>query len=124
MPAGLCLDRVEHELTQRVVGLEVVQPVDQLLLQRLRWGHLLLAVAVVAAGRALVATHPLPSGAAAVHAGAAALAVDELAQQVLLGGAAGLDDAGAPRADFLHAVEQLIADDRLVQAFDRAALVA
>jgi hypothetical protein len=101
----LYLDRVEHELTQRVVGLEVVQPAGQLLLKRLCWRHLLLAVAVVAAGRALIATHPLPPGAAAVHAGAAALAVDELAQQVLLGGAAGLDDAGAPGADFLHAVE-------------------
>jgi hypothetical protein len=69
---------------------------------------------VVAAGRALIATHGFPAGAAAVHAGAAALAVDELAQQVLLGGTTGLDDAGAPRADFLHAVEQLVADDRCV----------
>jgi hypothetical protein len=59
-----------------------------------------------------------------VHAGAAALAVDELAQQVLLRGTAGLDDAGAPRADFLHPVEQLLADDRLVQSFDCPALVA
>ncbi len=118
------LDRVQHELPQRVVGLEVVQPVDQLLLQGLGRGHLLLAVAVVAAGRALVATHPLPSGAAAVHPRAAALAVYELAQQVLLGGAAGLYDAGAPRADFLHPIEQLVADDRLMQAKDAAALVA
>jgi hypothetical protein len=45
------LDRVDHELTQRVVGLEVVQPVDQLLLEPLRRHHPLLAVAVVAAGR-------------------------------------------------------------------------
>src|SRR5271154_5073818 len=107
-----------------MVGLEVVEPVDQLLLKRLCGCHLLLAVAVVAAGRALVATHPLPSGAAAVHAGAAALAVDELAQQILVGGTAGLDDAGTPRADFLHAVEQLVADDRLVQTFYFPALVA
>jgi hypothetical protein len=38
-----------------MIGLEVVQPVDQLLIQGLCGGHLLLAVAVVAAGGALVA---------------------------------------------------------------------
>jgi hypothetical protein len=86
----------EYELAQRMVGLEVVQPVDQLLLQWLGGGHLLLAVAVVASCRALVAAHRFPAGAAAMHAGAATLAVDELAQQVLIGGTAGLDDAGAP----------------------------
>jgi hypothetical protein len=59
---------------------------------------------VVAAGGALVAAHPLAAGATAVHPRAAALAVDELTQQVLLGGSSGLDDPCAPLADFLHAV--------------------
>ena len=121
--AGLRVDRVEHEPAKLGVGLEGVQPVDQLLLQRLRGEHRLLAGAVVAAGGALVAAHPLPAAAAAVHPRAAVLAVDELAQQVLLGGPAGLDDLRAPRADLLHPVEQLVGDDRLVQPADRSALV-
>jgi hypothetical protein len=67
---------------------------------------------------------PARDPAGAVHPCAAALTVQELAQQVLLGWAAGLDDARAPSANFLHAVEQLIADDRLVQSLDRTGLVA
>jgi hypothetical protein len=42
-------DRVEHELTELGVGLEGVQPGDELLLQGLGLDHRLLAVAVVAA---------------------------------------------------------------------------
>ncbi|HEY4812487.1 MAG TPA: hypothetical protein VIH71_15660 [Solirubrobacteraceae bacterium] len=83
----------------------------------------MLAGAVVAAGGALVATHCVAACAAAVHPCAAALAAEQLAQQVLLRGAAGLDDSCAPGADFLHTVEHLLADDRLVQPADAAALV-
>jgi hypothetical protein len=57
-----------------------------------------------------------------VHPCAAALTAQELAQQVLLGWAAGLDDACAPSANFLHAVEQLVGDDCLVQPLDRTGL--
>ncbi|HTD09525.1 MAG TPA: hypothetical protein VK680_11595 [Solirubrobacteraceae bacterium] len=121
--ARLGLDRVEHELAQRVVGLEVVQPVDQLLLKRNRGDGSLLAGAVVAAGGALVATHRVPARAAAVHPSAAALAAEQLSQQVLLRWASRLDDPCAPGADFLHAIEQVLGDDRLVQPADAAALV-
>jgi hypothetical protein len=49
-----------------------------------------------------------------MHARAAALATEQLAQRVVLGGRAGLEHAVAPRANLLHAVEQLLGDDRLV----------
>jgi hypothetical protein len=104
--------------------LEGVQPGDELLLQRLSLDHSLLTVAVVAAGGALVAADAGARAAGAVHACAATLTVEELAQQVLLGGAAGLDDAGAPGADLLHLVEQLVGDDRVVQAGDGAVAAA
>jgi len=59
-----------------------------------------------------------------MHAGTTALAVEELAQQVLVGGRAGLEDTGAPRADFLHAVEQRLEHDRLVPPANLARLIA
>jgi hypothetical protein len=49
-----------------------------------------------------------------VHWSSAALAVEELSQQMVLGGAALPDHLCAPGADVLHAIEQLVADDRLV----------
>ncbi|HST55240.1 MAG TPA: hypothetical protein VLJ42_05000 [Solirubrobacteraceae bacterium] len=52
---ALGVDRVEHELAQLCVGLEGVQPVDELVFQGLGFDHRLLAGAVVAAGGALVA---------------------------------------------------------------------
>ncbi len=59
-----------------------------------------------------------------MHPCAASLAAEELAQEVLLGWASGLHDAGAPGADLLHLLKQLIGHDRLVQSFDRTGLVA
>ncbi|HYZ77687.1 MAG TPA: hypothetical protein VE596_09975 [Gaiellaceae bacterium] len=55
-----------------------------------------------------------------MHTGATAFAIEKLAQQVVLGGRPGLDDARPPGAHLLDAVEQLLGDDRLVQAADRA----
>ena len=78
----------------------------------------------VATGRAEVAADAGARAARAVHARAAALAVEELAQQVVLGWLARLEDARPPGADLLHAVEQLFADERLVQAADGAVLAA
>jgi hypothetical protein len=121
---GLGGDRVEHELAELLVGLEGVQPVNELLLQRFGLDDRLLAVAVVAAGGALVAADTGAGAAGAVHPCAAALAAEELAQQVLLGWSPGLQYAGAPGADLLHLVELLVGDDRLVQAADAAGLVA
>lgn len=66
----------------------------------------------------------LASAARALHPCAAALAEQQLAQQVVLGWPAGSVDARAPAADRLHAVEQLLGDDRLVPAADLARLVA
>lgn len=48
-------DRVEDDVAELGVGLEGVQPVDELLLQGLGLDHRLLAIAVVATGGALVA---------------------------------------------------------------------
>jgi hypothetical protein len=73
-------DRVEDELAEFSVGLEGVQPVDELLLQWLGLDDRLLAVAVVAAGRALVAADSGARAASAVHTGAATLAAQELSQ--------------------------------------------
>jgi hypothetical protein len=74
----------EYELAKLLVGLEGVQPVDELLLQWFSLDDRLVAVAVVAAGGALVAADTGTRAACAVHARAAALAAQELAQQVLL----------------------------------------
>jgi hypothetical protein len=54
----------------------------------------------------------------------AAFAVEELAQEVFLGWLARLENACAPGADLLHTVEQLLADERLVEATDGAVLAA
>jgi hypothetical protein len=121
---GLGGDRVEHELAELLVGLEGVQPVNELLLQRFGLDDRLVAVAVMAAGGALVATDTGTRATGPMHPRAAALAAQELAQQVLLGWPSGLQDAGAPGADLLHLVEQLVGDDRLVQPADAACLVA
>jgi hypothetical protein len=59
-----------------------------------------------------------------VHPSAATLAAQELSQQVLLGWAPGVHDAGAPGADLLHLLEQLVGHDRLVQPLDGTGLVA
>jgi hypothetical protein len=50
--------------------------------------------------------------------------VQELAQQVVLRWRTGLNDTRAPAADFLHAIEQLFGDDRLVQTADGAILAS
>ncbi|HEY7962469.1 MAG TPA: hypothetical protein VID29_11155 [Solirubrobacteraceae bacterium] len=121
---GCVLDGVGDEPAQLGVGLECGEPRDELTLDWFGFDDRLLAVAVVAAGGALVAADACARAAGAVHTCAAPLAVQELAEQVLLGGSSGLEHAGAPRADLLHAVEQLLGDDRLVQAADRAALIA
>ncbi|HTA96429.1 MAG TPA: hypothetical protein VK730_02155 [Solirubrobacteraceae bacterium] len=122
--ARLGLEGVKHQLAQLLVRLEGMHPVHELCLQGVRLDHRLFAVAVIAAGRTLVATDTCTRSAGAVHPCAALIAAQELAQEIALGRAAGLDDARAPSANFLHAVEQLIADDRLVQSLDRTGLVA
>ena len=59
-----------------------------------------------------------------MHAGAAAFAVEELAEEVVVRRAARLEHAGAPETDLLDAAEELLVDERLVQATDRAVLAA
>ncbi|HEY7953462.1 MAG TPA: hypothetical protein VID70_10805 [Solirubrobacteraceae bacterium] len=122
--AGAVADGVDDELAQFGVGLERGEPCDELLLQGLGLDDGLLAVALVATGGALVAADAGARSAGAVHPGAAALAVQELPEEVLLRWATGLQHAGAPGADLLHAVEQLLGHDRLVQPADCAALLA
>ncbi len=78
----------------------------------------------MAARRAEVAPHGGSRAASPVHACAAPLAVQELAQQVVLRWRTGLDDARAPGTHFLHAIEQLFGDDRLVQTADGAVLAS
>ncbi|MGA8365527.1 MAG: hypothetical protein WB709_13565 [Solirubrobacteraceae bacterium] len=124
MRGGVSAQRLEQEVEKFSVGLKAAYPVHQLRLQPARLDDRLTAGVSVAAGRVHVAAHARPRAGRAVHPRAAALAVEQLAQQVLIGGWAWLDDRRAPRADFLHAVEQLLADDRLVQSADAAALVA
>lgn len=57
-----------------------------------------------------------------MHACAAAFAVEELAKQVILGRLTRFEDARPPSADLLHPVEQLLGDQRLVEATDGAVL--
>lgn len=61
-------DRVEDEVAQVRVGLEAAQPVDELVLDRLGLGDLLIAAFAVTAGRTEVAPHGWPRAAGAVHA--------------------------------------------------------
>src|SRR6266511_4121946 len=78
----------------------------------------------MAARRAELAPHRGSRAASPVHACAAPLTVQELAQQVVLRWRTGLDDARAPGTHFLHAIEQLFGDDRLVQPADGAVLAS
>ncbi|HXE44502.1 MAG TPA: hypothetical protein VN635_04830 [Conexibacter sp.] len=121
---GRLADRLEHALAEIVIGLEGAQPVYELRLQRLGLHDWLAARVAVATCRADVAPHRRPGAARAVHPRAAALAVEELAQQVVVGRRAGLQHPRAPRAHLLHAIEQLLRHDRLVPAADLARLVA
>ncbi|HEX7290955.1 MAG TPA: hypothetical protein VF250_07495 [Conexibacter sp.] len=122
--AGRGLEGVDDVRAQLAVRVEAPQPLDDLLLQRLGLHDRLRAVAAATAGAAAIAAALGARPARALHAGAAALAVEELAQQVLLGRPAAFDDAGAPATDLLHAVEQLLGHDRLVPAADLARRVA
>nr|WP_245904905.1 hypothetical protein [Gaiella occulta] len=114
----------EYVRSQLRVRLEVAHPVDELIFERFCFDDWLVAVGRVAAGRADVAADAGARAARPVHPRAAPLAVEELAQQVVLQGPAGLDDARAPGADLLHALEQLLRNERLVQPADGAVLAA
>lgn len=123
-PPRLVANEIEHAAADLLVGLEVAQPFDELALERFGAGDRLTAAFRVATGRAEVAANAGAGAASAVHAGAAALAVEELAEEVVIRRAAGLEHAGAPEADLLDAVEELLVDERLMQAADRAVLAA
>jgi len=71
-------DDVENVRAHVLVRLEVVQPFDELRLERLGLGNRLAAAFRVAAGRAEVAADAAARAARAVHACAATLAVQEL----------------------------------------------
>ena len=72
--------------------------------------------------RAQVAPNTTTRAARPVHARPTTLAVQELPQQVILGRRSRLDDARSPGANLLHTIEELLRDERLVQAADRAVL--
>src|SRR2546428_10270810 len=110
--AGGAANRREDRREQLLFRREAGDPVDELFLERLRARDRLVAVVPVSARRAEVAPHGRPRAAGPVHACAATLAVQELAQQVVLRWRTGLDDTRPPRAHLLHAIEQLLGDDR------------
>ena len=89
---------VEKEVEQRLIGAEVANPVDELLLEGLSLDDRLPAGIAIAPRRAHVAAHRRARVVSAAHAGAAALAAQRLGQQVLIRGRPGLYDARAPRA--------------------------
>src|SRR5205823_2810952 len=72
--------------------------------------------------RAEVPPHGRPRPAGPVHARAATLAVQKLAQKIVLRRRTGLDDTRAPGPHFLHAIEQLLGNDRFVESADGAIL--
>src|SRR5207245_2932769 len=96
----------------------------KLRLERLCLSDRLAAAFGVATGRAEIAPNAGARSSRAVHACAAAFAVEELAEQVILGRLTRFEHARPPGADFLHTVEQLLADQRLVEAADGAVLAA
>jgi hypothetical protein len=107
-------EAAEDLLADRRSGPEVTDELDELLLDDVGMDEGLIAGMVGAAGGAVIVRDELASDGGALHLALAALAAGETAQQVALGGSAGLQRACALVAHSLHPVEQRLVDDWLV----------
>ncbi|HEY3960135.1 MAG TPA: hypothetical protein VGL68_06445 [Solirubrobacteraceae bacterium] len=117
-------EAVQDLLADGGVGCEAGEEARKLALDLLGWDDRLVAGVVGAAGGAVVAGRVPPAACGALHAPVAAAAAREPAQEVVGRRPPGFQRAGALAAELLHAVEQRLFDDRLVQASDRLAGVA